>query len=756
MRWILITFIFSLTIPCLAQEAVIRGNVYEKATGQPIMFGSVYIEGTNIGTITNDDGFFVFPDLSPGTYKVVASYVGFDTVSTTVDLGQGQIEYVQLNMETGGIELATVDVSAERESARKEVQISTQRVSQQDITSLPSTGGEADIAQYLPVLPGIVFTGDQGGRLYIRGGAPVQNKILLDGMTIYNPFHSIGLFSVFETELIRSVEVQSAGFSAEHGGRVSAIVDIDTRSGNNKRLSGTVGVSPFQAKAIIEGPIIAAKDNDNSALTFMLAGKQSLINETDRFLYQYASDTSGLPFEYRDLYGKVTFSTNNGSQFDVFAFNFTDDVIYPGIAELGWDATGAGGRFRVIPSSSNFVLDGLVAGSNYMISLEEFDNNPRSSEISDFTAQLEFTYFGGNNEIKYGFNINSISTDFRFTNFANINFVQEDNNTELNGYFKYKQEWGDLILEPSFRVQYYSSINTVSPEPRLRAKYNVTRDLRLKGAVGYYSQNLLSTVNDRDIVNLFVGFLIGPEETLFDPETGLRVDNRLQTAWHYVGGVEYDVSRELRLNVETYLKDFGQMVNINRNKIEVGAPNYIVETGEAYGIDFNAEYKKGSIDLWATYSLGYVNRFNGEQRYPTNFDRRHNINLLGTYQFGNNNSWEASARWNFGTGFPFTLTEGFYGRYDFDDGVNEDIVQSNPDIGIVYDDKINGGRLPTYHRLDLSLKKKWNFGKYVNLEALFSITNAYDRENIFFFDRVDYERVNQLPILPAAGLVFRF
>jgi hypothetical protein len=157
-----------------------------------------------------------------------------------------------------------------------------------------------------------------------------------------------------------------------------------------------------------------------------------------------------------------------------------------------------------------------------------------------------------------------------------------------------------------------------------------------------------------------------------------------------------------------------------------------------------------------TYSLAFVNRFNGEQEYPTNFDRRHNSNVLITYQFGENRSWELSGRWNLGTGFPFTLTQGFYGRYDFDEGLNEDVVQNNPNLGIVFDDKINGGRLPVYHRLDISLKKTWKLSKYGSIEMTVSATNAYDRQNIFFFDRVEYDRVDQLPIMPSVGVAYRF
>jgi hypothetical protein len=151
-----------------------------------------------------------------------------------------------------------------------------------------------------------------------------------------------------------------------------------------------------------------------------------------------------------------------------------------------------------------------------------------------------------------------------------------------------------------------------------------------------------------------------------------------------------------------------------------------------------------------------VNRFDGVQTYPTIFDRRHNINTLVTYQLDEKATWEASVRWNLGTGFPFTLTQGFYGQNPLDNGVQANVGTSNPEIGIIYSETRNGGRLPTYHRLDFSLKKTMKFGKRSKLEIVASATNAYNRKNIFYFDRVRYTRVNQLPILPTMSMNFSF
>ena len=153
-----------------------------------------------------------------------------------------------------------------------------------------------------------------------------------------------------------------------------------------------------------------------------------------------------------------------------------------------------------------------------------------------------------------------------------------------------------LLLSPGFRLQYYQSLNDISPEPRIGLKYNITEDIRFKAAGGLYSQNLLSTVNDRDIVNLFVGFLSGPEERVNKPGSNDRVDHRLQKANHAVAGFEFDLGPNIEVNVEGYVKQFTQLIAINREKLEPQDPNFVVETGDARGIDFTFKWE-GSQSL---------------------------------------------------------------------------------------------------------------------------------------------------------------
>lgn len=757
----LISLLFCIFTPLLDAQTggTIRGNVYDEESGEPISFGNVYVRELATGVNTDLDGFFSIPNLEPGEYNLVFTYLGYDSSQVVVNLRTSEIEYLRVFLSSSGVTLKEVDVSGRREQSRSEVQVSRVTISPRELKALPSVGGDPDLAQYLPVLPGVVFSGDQGGQLFIRGGSPVQNRILLDGMTIYNPFHSIGFFSVFDTETIQSVDVYTGGFGAEYGGRMSAIVDVKTRDGNMRRTSGLVSVSPFQTRVLLEGPIKSLDESgQGGSISYMIAGKTSYLDKTSKSLYGYASDSLGLPFSFNDFYGKLTFLGTNGSELSLFGFSHQDKVDYAGIASIGWNAMGGGGKISIIPANSSVLIGATVAFSRYEIDMTESNSGPRFNAINGFDIGLDFSYFGAGSEVKYGFNIHGLSTDFRFQNFIGHTFAQETNNTEVSGFLNFKQKWGDLVIEPGVRLHYYASINTVSLEPRLGVKWNVSDNLRLKAAGGLYSQNLLSTVNERDLVNLFNGFLSATGETIYEPgSTTQQVESRLQTAVHIGVGLEADLFENLiEINFEPYYKYHGLLINLNRNKLRAGDPNYIAETGEAYGIDFFARYDRNNLYLWATYSLAYVDRNDGFQTYPTNFDRRHNVNLLATYRFGSDKQWEAGARWNLGSGFPFTQIRGYFGDYPFLQPNDLDYVSGNPDVRPIFDENLNRGRLPYYHRLDLSLKRFIELGRYTNLEITASVTNAYDRKNIFYYDVIELERVDQLPILPSLAAKFTF
>ncbi|HND86806.1 MAG TPA: TonB-dependent receptor, partial [Saprospiraceae bacterium] len=685
-----------------AQKGTVRGNVFDKETAQPVSFATVKVAGLSLGATTDINGFFSIGNVPLGAQKLEVSYTGYEPAVTDIVLKAGEIVFVNIYIQEGN-RLEEVTVSGKKEQAKTEVQISKLSVTSKQIRALPSAGGQADIAQYLTVLPGVVFTGDQGGQLYIRGGSPVQNRILLDGMTIFNPFHSIGFYSVFETELIRNVDVLTGGFNADYGGRISAIVDVKTREGNRKRLSGLVSGSPFMAKALLEGPIIPLKEEGGGSLSVVFTGKKSLIDRTAQSLYSYVNDSVGIPFTFQDVYGKVSLLGGNGTKINFFGFKYDDQVKYQ-IADFSWNSGGGGMDFTLVPANSNTIVNGNLNYSSYDSRIEESDRKERRSGISSYYANLNFTNYGRNTEVKYGLELTGFRTDFTFVNNVGITLDQSSNTTEINSYARFKRKIGPLVLEPGIRVQYYQTLGEIVPEPRIGMKYNFSDRVRFKAAGGLYSQNLLSTINERDIVNLFVGFLSGPEEALYQPgSTTIQTKHRLQKSIHGVAGFEFDLFDNIDLNVEGYYKRFNQLISLNRNKRLLTDPNYFVETGDVKGVDVSLKWEGRRAYIWGAYSLGYVTRNDGEQTYPPVFDRRHNLNTVATYQLGKKREWELGARWNFGSGFPFTLTQGFYNNINFQDGINTDVYGGQGGIGILYADKRNGGRLPYYHRLDLSV-----------------------------------------------------
>lgn len=761
----LILFLFGIS-SAQAQESTgtIRGFVYDKASGEPILFTNVFLKGTTYGASTDVNGFFSISRIPAGTYTLMSTYLGYDTAAVQVTVRPGGIVNQKLFINKSSIQLKAIEVSAEKQEQLTAVKVSVETVTAKQITQIVSVGGDADIAQYLQVLPGVVFTGDQGGQLYIRGGSPVQNKVMLDGMIIYNPFHSIGLFSVFETDIIKNADVYTGGYNANHGGRISAVMDVTTRDGNQKRLTGKIGASPFMSRIVLEGPLSRPKNPDKLAPTFVIAGKSSYLNRTSPVLYSYA-DSNGLPFSFNDIYAKTTFKSKNGSKLSLFGFNFNDRVNFRQIADIGWNSLGLGANFVLIPEGSTSLISGTLAYSDYQATQTEADGAPRQSGITGFNGNVNITQFLGTDEIVYGVDVVGFGTNFRFTNPSGLILSQDANTTELAAYVKYKYLTEKLVLEPGFRVHAYSSLGEVSLEPRLGAKYNLTKSFRLKFAGGLYSQNLISAQSDRDIVNLFYGFLSGPDNL---PRTfdGEQVTSKLQKARHAIAGAEIDFGRYFEFNAEAYIKDFNQLTNINRDKIYADITefadkpdflkkDYIIERGQAYGFDFRLKYDRKRFYFWATYSWTYVDRFDGIRTYNPSFDRRHNVNLVTTYTFGENLNWELSGRWNFGSGFPFTQTQGFHPNVNVDNGINTDFLSQNGGLGIVYAD-FNRGRLPTYHRLDVSLRHTWAISDRSELDFNFSLSNMYNRENIFYFDRVRFTRVNQLPILPSLGVTLSF
>lgn len=753
----------------IAQNSSVRGFVYEKETSEPVIFTKVVLKGTTLAAVTDVNGYFSIGKVPAGKYKLMASGLGLDSVEVEISIKENEIVSQKIYLPKKSQQLKEMVVTGEKQERQNDTKVSVNKITIKELKKLPTIGGEADLAQYLQVLPGVVFTGDQGGQLFIRGGTPVQNKMLLDGMIIYNPFHSIGLYSVLDADIIRNADVYTGGFGAQYGGRISSIMDITTRDGNKKNLSGKLAMNTIGSKFLIEGPIIKDKEDQGYSSSFIFSAKNSYLSTTSKALYPYAG-SNGLPFDFLDLYGKASVSTNNGSKVNIFGFRHDDRVSYPNIADIRWIANGVGSNFVVIPSSSQTLIKGSFSYSDYDIKLNEQDGLPRSSKINGFNFGFDFTNFVGKNEVNYGIEGIGFNTNYQFTNAYKITSSSTQSNTEIAGFIRYKMNFNKIILDPSVRMHYYASIAEPSIEPRMALKWNITDDIRFKAAGGIYSQNLFSASSDRDVVNLFYGFLSSPEnlQTTFTRENGniLDVDSKLQRAWHAIAGFEFDLNDNLTLNTEIYNKQFFQLININpnkkfddteanRNRPEMERKQYLIEEGYARGIDLNLKYEYKKFYLWLVHSITYVTRFDGVQKYQPHFDRRHNSNVVLSYNFGKALDWEASLRWNFGSGFPFTRTRGVYEQLDFQNGIGTDYVADNGQIGFIYG-PLNAGRLPTYHRLDANIKKRFVLSERSIIETTLSVTNLYNRANIFYVNRVNGSIVNQLPILPTLNISWSF
>ena len=761
----------------------VKGTVKNFSDGQPLMLVTVALEGTGYYAETFEDGTFSINQVPPGTYNLRVQAVNFEPYSEaiTVESGTAVRRDIQLKPSSSSLNSVTITDNANQKSKTEITSVTT--ITKESITRMPGVG-EPDFAQALQLVAGVISTGDQGGQLYIRGGTPVQNKLLLDGVILYNPFHSIGLFSVLETEVIRTADVYTGGFGAQYGGRISSIMDVTTRDGNMKRFSGRVGANTFTSRIILEGPLKKMTENSKTSISIIAAGKYSYLPQSSKVLYSYTErGKEGLPFGFGDGYIKLALNGSGGNRASLFGFAHTDRATFNQVSSIKWNQFGGGLNFTVVPGAANVKIDGKFGYSYYKIALNEENKSERSSVVNGFNFGLDFTSFFKRDRLEYGIETIGLATDFQFYNAANRQINQKENTTEFAGYLRYRLNRGRFIFDPSFRVHYYASLSEVSPEPRLGIKFAAHEKFRLKASGGMYSQNLIAANSDYDVVNLFYGFLSG-SSNIPDKFDGKDVRSQLQKAEHAIFGFEWDIinkrpsngkqGHSLNLNVEGYYKDFRQLTNLNRFKIyEDNAANanepdrykkdFIIERGYAAGLDVTTTYANERLYATLVYSLTYTQRYDEIVTYFPSFDRRHNLNVLVNYKLGKKKTkgtgayypWELSARFNFGSGFAFTQSAGYYQNLNFANGINTDYLNANGDLGILLA-TVNGGRLPTYHRLDLGAKYIHKFTDNLAIEINAGATNVYNRKNIFYVDRVTFKRVNQLPILPYLGFQLAF
>ncbi len=747
-----------------AQNGIIKGFVYDAEKGEPLARVAVIIKGSYLGSSTDENGFFSIRNVQPGKHTIEARNLAFFTEQQLVELKPQETVSLTFQMRSRVLNIDEATISAKKQMYQERNVSSVHRLTPATMDRIPSMQATPDLAEYLQVIPGIITTGDKGGQLYIRGGTPVQNLTLLDGMTIINPFHSIGFVSVFDTDVIQTVDVFTSGFGARYGGRVSSVIDIKTRAGNRNNFSGKASASTFGYNFLFEGPLKKMTEKDPSSTSILLSNKRSYLDATQPLMAPFL-DSLGMPFSYNDVFGKYTFRNNEGDQFDFSMIHFKDRASYGGFVESTWQNTGARAKYVYSPRMSSSLWESQIAFSEYRGELQEENLRPRETRYGSVDVHLSNSFTSEIFDWRAGFGFTTYATSHDFLSLDSL-VVQENLYTmDTDLYYESKIKLKRLTIEPGLHMRLFTNFFRILFEPRLRARYTLNEYLSLNMSAGIYSQELISTIADEDVIKVFQGFKIGVS-SVQEYYFGEREGNHIQRARHFATGLQWLPNENFRMTAEVYLKDFYRLLNFNRNKVypdkkafkmvpEILRKDYVFERGWAYGMDVLLDYTKSPFSFWMAYSLGFVNREDEVQVYSPHFDRRHNLNLIGGLKFGKNLLYDLKVRWNIGSGFPFTQSYGVFENLTLYGMSTHQDVTANGTAGIWYG-PLNEGRLPWYHRLDISVHRDWELPKGRTLSGSIGVINAYNRANVYYFDRIEYERVNQYPIMPGFGLVLNF
>lgn len=716
------------------QTGNLRGFVTDSTNGEALVFCNVFLKEINLGASTNERGMYLIKSIPSGKeYEVTVSYVGYKTRLVKIFVEPTDVTQLDVKLQPLSVELQTIEKVGEKVIRENSTDISLERISVKEIEIQPK-GVETDIFRSLQYIPGVSTTGDVTAKFYVRGGSGDQNQILLNGVEIYNPFHSLGLFSVIDPDMINSIEFYKGGFTSQYSGRVSSVMDVVSKDGNKNRLGFKGGLSFLTAKGLLEGPIPNG--------SFMITGRMSYDNDV---LKKFFNEET-VPIDFYDLSFKLNYSSEDifeNAKFAVFGFLSNDNVDYqdPFREQFKWNNNVFGFEWLQIYDVPLF--------SRLGISLSSFEGEvipnlsslkPRYNEVKDFTITFDMNaVYDNRDEIGLGLKLKTIDTKFQQTNFVGIqsNLEKFAGNLSLYGKYKFLQ-WKNFGLDAGtrFNVTGLSSKGGGVFEPRVSLTYRFHPLIGFKAAWGIYQQEMLTVSDESEIISIFDPWIITPD--YLNPARSI----------HYIAGLDFDLIRGIHFSVEGYYKITHYIPIVNDKKFTVADPDLLSGTGEAYGSEFSLNYSLDPLNVTASYSLSWAYKEVNDWLYYPKYDARHSGNIIVELNFGD--GWIASSIWNFSSGYPFTEMIGFYDKYFLTNlyGSGQFSGEFNP---YSYLGDKNLGRLPAYHRLDLSLIKRLTLF-YVNIELGASAINVYDRNNIFYFDRDTGEIVNMLPFMITATL----
>jgi hypothetical protein len=622
-----------------------------------------------------------------------------------------------------------------------------QTIRPDDIERIPAPDVSGDLASYLTTLPGVVTSGDQGGQFFVRGGEPTQNLVLMDGSLVYQPFHLIGFYSSFPSSIINVTDFHAGGFGARYGGRLSSVMSVSTRNGNKRRLEGEVAVGPFISGVRLEGPLLRDR------VSVLISARTSVIEQG---VGTYI-DTP-LPYKFSDVFGKIHANLTPNSQLSIMALQTYDrgtidpvaaaDSFDVGADQIIWKNSVIGGRYMLLPTSLPIQAEILISASSVENTFGPEEAPTRSSSSDQYSLSTNVTHFMGSFDVNWGLFLNTMVLKTEIEN-NELEFPGEQENvTEVGGYLETELKLTNRIrFRPGLRLVSYPSNSSNYLEPRVRMIYDLGFH-QLSAAAGIYHQEVVGLSDRRDAGDVFTAWTVAERGSV--PE-----------ATHFLLGYQLDAQGGFSFSLEGYYKILSNLSIAKWSAFPQFTTGFQPADGDVRGFDTRVEFRKGIFYGFANYGYTVV-EYEAKQEsleywfgsqslvFSPPHDRRHQVNALVSLS---SRGFTFSARWQYGSGTPFSESLGFDEFVLIDGPV--DVTDEPGETRILYGQPYEG-RLPDYHRLDLSLDKVFSLVGRTELTVQLGVTNAYDRQNLFYVDLFTLRTLYQLPRIPSISAKLEF
>lgn len=742
-----------------SQKITISGYVSALETGEKLIQAKVYDQNNKKGTLTNDYGFFSIT-LPSTEVELLVSYIGYSPVKLALNASKDTtINFSLKNF----YELQEVTIVAnENNRVEETTQMSTIAIPIEQIKRLPALLGEVDVMKTVQMLPGVQSGTEGTTGIYVRGGGPDQNLILLDGVPLYNVSHLGGLFSVFNADAISSVRLTKGGFPARYGGRLSSVLDIRMKEGNLKEFEGKAAVGLISAKISLEGPIVKDKSS------FIVSARRSYLDLFSRPISKIATGgESSFGYQLYDLNIKTNYIFSEKDRFylsmyvgdDVAAIKFANEDkegMEKSFGKLGWGNLLAALRWNHIWSpklfsnlTTTFTRYRFITSLGYSyipqnssLHKEELEQQYESG-VRDWGIKWDFDfYLSPSHEIKFGANgvrhffFPGVSTLKQQEAQSKLDTTLSRFNTLSQEYFVYLEDNWKLSQQLSANIGIHASLYSVENDtyyaiqPRVSFRYQFLPKWAFKASYSRMTQYL----------HLLSSSAAGLPTDLWVPATNdARPQEAEQLAVSFSASL--DNSNSLEISIEGYYKQMDDLIAYKEGSTFFTFTENWEEQiesmgkGEAYGVEIFFQKKKGKTNGWVGYTLSWNNRqfdhINQGISFPYRYDRRHDLSIVVIHEV--NEKINLSGSWVFGSGSPITISNAKYSTY-FPFIENRSQVGNNDFSSVIEfaDDGRNSFRMRDYHRLDLGVhltkQKKWGERTWT-----FSIYNVYSRRNPFFY-----------------------